>query len=222
MPYGRFFEEFTVGEVIKHWPGRTISETDNTWFSLLTMNQSPGAASTAGMITSWLITPLAAAAGPSELSRADPGGAARGAYLPGRGGPGAAAGGAVCGAGAGASDKFAGGASALRLVGTGGVFRRGIRARGGGRARPINHFHITTYNAAKCLQGPGSVVDSSSNCGALKTSAEPQPATPKRAGDAKRFSPPPSLLLNPVVVHGAAACFHSSARSARPYLSSRR
>ena len=41
MPYGRFFEEFTVGEVIKHWPGRTISETDNTWFSLLTMNQSP-------------------------------------------------------------------------------------------------------------------------------------------------------------------------------------
>ena len=41
MPYGRYFEEFKVGEVIKHWPGRTISETDNTWFSLLTMNQSP-------------------------------------------------------------------------------------------------------------------------------------------------------------------------------------
>ena len=41
MPYGRFFEEFTAGEVIQHWPGRTITETDNTWFSLLTMNQSP-------------------------------------------------------------------------------------------------------------------------------------------------------------------------------------
>jgi len=41
MPHGRFFEEFTTGEVIQHWPGRTITETDNTWFSLLTMNQSP-------------------------------------------------------------------------------------------------------------------------------------------------------------------------------------
>ena len=25
----------------KHWPGRTINEWDNTWFSLLTMNQHP-------------------------------------------------------------------------------------------------------------------------------------------------------------------------------------
>ena len=41
MSYGRFFEDFEVGEVIKHWPGRTISETDNSWFSLLTMNQHP-------------------------------------------------------------------------------------------------------------------------------------------------------------------------------------
>lgn len=41
MSYGRYFEEFEVGEVIKHWPGRTISETDNTWFSLLTQNQHP-------------------------------------------------------------------------------------------------------------------------------------------------------------------------------------
>jgi acyl dehydratase len=39
MPYGRYLEEFTVGEVIRHWPGRTISEADNTWFALLTMNQ---------------------------------------------------------------------------------------------------------------------------------------------------------------------------------------
>jgi acyl dehydratase len=41
MAFGRYFEEFTVGEVIKHWPGRTITEFDDTWFSLLTMNQHP-------------------------------------------------------------------------------------------------------------------------------------------------------------------------------------
>jgi acyl dehydratase len=41
MSYGRYFEEFTVGEVIKHWPGRTITEADCTWFALLTMNQHP-------------------------------------------------------------------------------------------------------------------------------------------------------------------------------------
>ena len=41
MPYGRYFEEFEVGEVIKHWPGRTITEADCTWFALLTMNQHP-------------------------------------------------------------------------------------------------------------------------------------------------------------------------------------
>jgi acyl dehydratase len=41
MPYGRFFEDFTVGQVMKHWPGRTITEADCTWFALLTMNQHP-------------------------------------------------------------------------------------------------------------------------------------------------------------------------------------
>ena len=41
MAYGRYLEEFEVGEVIKHWPGRTITEADNTWFALLTQNQSP-------------------------------------------------------------------------------------------------------------------------------------------------------------------------------------
>jgi acyl dehydratase len=41
MAYGRYFEELTVGEIIKHWPGRTISEADCTWFALLTMNQHP-------------------------------------------------------------------------------------------------------------------------------------------------------------------------------------
>jgi len=38
---GRYFEDFTVGEVYEHRPGRTISEADNTWFTLLTMNQHP-------------------------------------------------------------------------------------------------------------------------------------------------------------------------------------
>lgn len=41
MPYGRYFDEFEVGQFFKHWPGRTISEADDTWFSLLTMNQHP-------------------------------------------------------------------------------------------------------------------------------------------------------------------------------------
>ena len=38
---GRYFEEFEVGHVYEHRPGRTISEADNTWFTLLTMNQHP-------------------------------------------------------------------------------------------------------------------------------------------------------------------------------------
>lgn len=39
--FGRYFEEFTVGDVYEHRPGRTISEVDNTWFTLLTMNTHP-------------------------------------------------------------------------------------------------------------------------------------------------------------------------------------
>lgn len=38
---GRYYEEFAIGDVYEHQPGRTISEADNTWFSLLTMNQNP-------------------------------------------------------------------------------------------------------------------------------------------------------------------------------------
>ena len=38
---GRYFEEFAVGAVYEHRPGRTIGEADNTWFTLLTMNQHP-------------------------------------------------------------------------------------------------------------------------------------------------------------------------------------
>lgn len=35
---GRFFEDFVIGHVYRHPLGRTISEADNTWFTLITMN----------------------------------------------------------------------------------------------------------------------------------------------------------------------------------------
>lgn len=35
---GRFFEDFDVGAVYQHPLGRTVTESDNTWFTLLTMN----------------------------------------------------------------------------------------------------------------------------------------------------------------------------------------
>ena len=38
---GRYYEDFTPGDTYKHWPGRTITAADNTWFTLLTMNQHP-------------------------------------------------------------------------------------------------------------------------------------------------------------------------------------
>jgi acyl dehydratase len=41
VSYGRFFEDFEVGQTFSHWPGRTITEADCTWFALLTMNQHP-------------------------------------------------------------------------------------------------------------------------------------------------------------------------------------
>ena len=39
--FGRYFEDFEVGDIYQHRPGRTINETDNTWFTLLTMNTHP-------------------------------------------------------------------------------------------------------------------------------------------------------------------------------------
>ena len=35
---GRFFEDFTVGDVYRSRLGRTITETDNIWFTNLTLN----------------------------------------------------------------------------------------------------------------------------------------------------------------------------------------
>lgn len=39
--FGRFYEEFEPGDTYKHWPGRTITQADDTQFALLTMNQHP-------------------------------------------------------------------------------------------------------------------------------------------------------------------------------------
>ncbi len=38
---GRDYDDFTVGDIYEHWPGRTITESDNSWFTLLTMNTHP-------------------------------------------------------------------------------------------------------------------------------------------------------------------------------------
>ncbi|MGE0314916.1 MAG: MaoC family dehydratase [Lautropia sp.] len=39
--FGRYYEDFEIGDVYEHRPGRTITETENTWFTLLTMNTHP-------------------------------------------------------------------------------------------------------------------------------------------------------------------------------------
>lgn len=39
--YGRHFEDFAVGDVYEHRPGRTLTEYDNISFTLLTMNTHP-------------------------------------------------------------------------------------------------------------------------------------------------------------------------------------
>jgi acyl dehydratase len=39
--FGRHYEDFEIGDVYEHRPGRTITEADNTWFTLLTMNHHP-------------------------------------------------------------------------------------------------------------------------------------------------------------------------------------
>jgi itaconyl-CoA hydratase len=38
---GLYFEDFEVGDVFEHRPGRTITNTDNIWMTLLTMNVQP-------------------------------------------------------------------------------------------------------------------------------------------------------------------------------------
>jgi itaconyl-CoA hydratase len=38
---GRFFEDFAVGDLYRHPLGRTVTSTDNAWFTLLTQNTAP-------------------------------------------------------------------------------------------------------------------------------------------------------------------------------------
>jgi acyl dehydratase len=38
---GRFFEDFAVGDIYQHPLGRTVTTTDNIWFTLLTQNTAP-------------------------------------------------------------------------------------------------------------------------------------------------------------------------------------
>ena len=40
MP-GRYFEDYQVGEVYRHAVRRTVTETDNVWFSAITHNPQP-------------------------------------------------------------------------------------------------------------------------------------------------------------------------------------
>ena len=40
-PFGRYFEDFEVGDVYRHWPGKTITEADDHLFCMITMNHHP-------------------------------------------------------------------------------------------------------------------------------------------------------------------------------------
>lgn len=38
---GRIYEDFTIGDIYQHPLGRTVTQTDNIWFTLLTVNPNP-------------------------------------------------------------------------------------------------------------------------------------------------------------------------------------
>jgi itaconyl-CoA hydratase len=38
---GHYLEDFSPGQTFRHWPGRTITDFDNTWFTLMTLNTNP-------------------------------------------------------------------------------------------------------------------------------------------------------------------------------------
>ena len=40
-PFGRTLEDFEVGDVYRHWPGKTVTTYDDHLFCLLTMNHHP-------------------------------------------------------------------------------------------------------------------------------------------------------------------------------------
>src|ERR1700710_2772162 len=39
--YGRYLEEFEEGAIYKHWPAKTVTESDDHLFCLITMNHHP-------------------------------------------------------------------------------------------------------------------------------------------------------------------------------------
>lgn len=39
--FGLYYEDVSIGDIYKHWPGKTITESDNNIFTLLTMNPHP-------------------------------------------------------------------------------------------------------------------------------------------------------------------------------------
>jgi acyl dehydratase len=39
--YGRYLEEFQVGDTYRHWPAKTVTESEDHLFCLLTMNHHP-------------------------------------------------------------------------------------------------------------------------------------------------------------------------------------
>ena len=39
--FGGLYEDFAAGTIIKHWPGKTISESDNNLFCAITRNDNP-------------------------------------------------------------------------------------------------------------------------------------------------------------------------------------
>jgi itaconyl-CoA hydratase len=39
--FGRYYEDFEPGHIYEHRPSRTITQQDNIWFTLLTMNKHP-------------------------------------------------------------------------------------------------------------------------------------------------------------------------------------
>tara|TARA_B100001287_G_C22485373_1_gene436388 strand:- start:99 stop:599 length:501 start_codon:yes stop_codon:yes gene_type:complete len=38
---GRFYDDFNIGDIYKHPLGRTVTNVDNIWFTLLTQNTAP-------------------------------------------------------------------------------------------------------------------------------------------------------------------------------------
>jgi acyl dehydratase len=49
---GKSYEDFAVGEVMRHQPGRTVAEADNVLFTCLTMTPSSAHLDEEGMKTS--------------------------------------------------------------------------------------------------------------------------------------------------------------------------